>query len=242
MSNIFFSPASGIASKTWTTGLSSYTQANCQVTLTDNGYHIYRPPNLTVANDGNTMYGGMRLINATTTSLSHTYDPTIDNFFKLIQGHTYIIRFHVSGQSSNAFATFDWTNQMGWGGGGLQPTPSNVIKSGIPSNFQGEQECFYKFTINDTISKTCTTTYSYATAGNEYLSYSHFGVGFSYASTGSLGTDIYITNLRMYDITNGEKTSVNKVGQLLTCEPIEVGNIGSIQNGGNILGPSFYEY
>lgn len=242
MSNLLFSPASGIASKTWTTGLSNYTQTNCQVTLTDQGLRIYRPPNKTPSVDGNTMWGGMRIINCAINSLAHTYNPNQDNIFGLTVGHTYIIRFHVSGQSSNAFATFDWTNQMGWGGGGLQPTPSNVIKSGIPVNFQGEQECFYKFTINDSISKTCTTTYSYATAGEEYLSYTHFGVGFGYVNTGDLGTDLYITNLRMYDITNGEKTLVNKVGQLLTYEPIEVGNIGSIQSGGNILGSNFYEY
>jgi len=45
---------------------------------------IYRPPNKTPSADGNTMWGGMRLVNATTTSLSHTYDSTKDNFFGLI--------------------------------------------------------------------------------------------------------------------------------------------------------------
>lgn len=242
MSNIFISPASGIASKIWTTGLSNYTQANCQVTLTDKGLRIYRPPNKTQSADGSTMWGGMRLVNATTTSISHTYNPAIDNFFGLIQGHTYIIRFHVSGQSSNSFATFDWTNQMGWGGGGLSPTPSNVERHGIPGNFNGEEECFYKFTINDTISKTCTSTYSYATKGNTYLSYTHFGVGFAYTDTGTLGTDIYISNLRMYDITTGTSYSINKKGQLLPEEIIEQGNIASIQKGGSILCDNFYEY
>lgn len=242
MSNIFISPAFGIASKTWTTGLSNYVQSNCQVTLTDKGLRIYRPPNKTQSIDGNTMYGGMKLINATTTSLSHTYDPAIDNFFGLVQGHTYIIRFHVSGQSTNAFATFDWTNQMGWDGGGLKPTPSNIEKHGIPANFNGEEECFYKFTINDTISKICTSTYSYATQGNTYLSYTHFGVGFAYTDTGALGTDIYISNLRMYDITAGVSYSINKQGQLLPEEIIEQGNIASIQKGGSILCDNFYEY
>lgn len=243
MSNLFFSPASGIASKTWTPGLKSYTQSNCQVTLTDNGYRIYRPPNLTVSANGNTMWGGLKLVNSSGSEL-HEYDSAVDNFFNLVKGHTYIIRFHVSGKSSNSPSggQWGWTNQMGWGGHGLAPTPSNVSSHIIGANFNGEDECFYKFTINDDIVKTCTSSYSYATEGKQYLSYNHFGFGFGYTDTGTMGTDIYITNLRMYDITNGEKTSVNKVGQLLTCEPIEVGNIGSIQNGGDILGSSFYEY
>lgn len=240
MSNLFFSPASGIASKIWTTGLSNYIQSNCQITLTDNGYRIYRPPNLTVSADGKTMYGGLRLINSSG-SEAHEYDSTIDNFFNLVQGHTYIIRFHVSGKSSNQPFS-GWINKMGQGGHGLAPSPSNVSSHFIGANFNGEDECFYKFTINDDIVKTCTSSYSYATEGKQYLSYNHFIFGFDYKDTGTLGTDIYITNLRMYDITNGEKTSINKVGQLLTCEPIEIGNIGSIQNGGNILGTSFYEY
>ena len=38
--------------------------------------------------------------------------------------------------------------------------------------------------------------------GNTYLSYNHFGVGFDYRSTGALGTDLYIRNFQMYDITD----------------------------------------
>jgi hypothetical protein len=34
-----------IAQKTFSNGLFSYTQGNCQVTLTDRGYRIYRSPN-----------------------------------------------------------------------------------------------------------------------------------------------------------------------------------------------------
>lgn len=241
MSNLFYSPASGIASKTWTTGLSTYTQSNCQVTLTDNGFRIYRPANINPTDNGNTMWGGMRLINSTNSNINHTFDST-DNFFGLIQNHTYIIEFHVAGQSSNTFATFGWLNQMGWGGGGLSPSPSNVVSHGIPSNFQGETDCFYKFTINDTISKTCTTTYSYATAGNVYLSYTHFGVGFQYTSTGTLGTDIYITNLRMYDITN-DKINISKTGILYPTGIIEqTTSNAKILSSQEAMGNIFYEY
>lgn len=241
MSNMFYSPNAGIASQQWLTGLSNYTQSNCQVTLTDKGLRIYRPPNLTQASNGNTMWGGMRLVNCTTTSINHTYNST-DNFFGLVKDHTYLIRFHVSGQSSNTFATFQWLNQMGWSGGGLTPAPSNVVSHGIPANFNGEEECYYQFTITDDIAKTCTTTYSYATAGNTYLSYTHFGVGFAYTSTGALGTDIYITNLRMYDITNIKNISINKIGQLINNEIIEDNTLTSFENGGSILTNNFYEY
>lgn len=240
MSNLLYSPASGIASQVWTTGLSKVTQSNCQVTLTDQGLRIYRPANLNPTDNGQTMWGGLRLINSTGTA-THLYDAEKDNFFGLIKGHTYIIRCHISGKSS-ASASFGWSNQLGWAGGGLSPTPSNVKSHAVVANFNGEDECFYQFTINDNIIKTCTTTYSYATQGNEYLSYNHFGLTYNYNNTGADGTDIYISNLRMYDITNGEKVAVNIKGQVICYEPIEVGNIGSIQNSGNILGTNFYEY
>lgn len=244
MNNIMFKTNAAIRQKQMIDGLSSYTQSNCQVTLTDDGFRIYRPSNLTTSNNGNTMWGGMRIINSTNYNINHTYDPAVDNIYGLTQGHTYIICFHAKGQSSNAFATFEWSNQMGWGGGGLSPAPSNIQKYGIPTDFNGEQECWYKFTINDTISKTCTTTYSYATQGSEYLSYNHFGVGFTYTSTGALGTDLYITNLRMYDITNPIPVLIDKFGYLKTQAIIEDATTNAY-----ILGPSsetiggnFYEY
>lgn len=244
MNNLMFDTNNAIYLKSYQDGLSSYTQSNCQVTLTDNGYRIYRPPNLTTANNGNTMYGGLKIINSYSTSLSHTFNDT-DNRFNLQKGHTYIICFNVRGQSSNAFSSFGWTNQMGWGGGGLSPTPSNVQNCSIPSNFEGEKECWHKFTINDDISKICTTTYSYATQGNEYLSYTHFAVGFSYTSTGSLGTDLYITNLRMYDITSLASLSITRTGILKTMSPIEdliTNKFHILGKTSETIGGQFYEY
>ncbi len=190
------------------------------------------------------MWGGMKIINATTSSISHTYDPAIDNYFNLIQGHTYIILFHVSGQSTNTFVNFGWTNQMGYSGRGLMPTPTNVLYHRIPTDFQGEEDCFYKFTLSDTISKVCTTTYSYATAGQSYLSYTHFQVGFEYQDTGALGTDLYITNLRMYDITNNDKNfSILKSGIIETNGIIErTNNLTSISYGKEIETFQLYEY
>ena len=45
--------------KQFINGLSSYVQPNCQVTLTNDGYRIYRPPNVNPTNNGSTMWGGL---------------------------------------------------------------------------------------------------------------------------------------------------------------------------------------
>lgn len=242
MSNLLFSPAQGIAAAKWTTGLNSYTQVNCSVSLTSSGYRIYRPPNKTVTGDGQNMWGGLKIINSSGTG-THEYNASTDNIFGLVKGHRYRITFHVKGQSSNTFGNYGWTNQMGWGGGGLSPSPSNISSLGIPSNFNGERDCFYDFTVNDDVVKTCSSTYSYATKDKKYLSYNHFMVGFGYTDTGSLGTDIYITQLRMYDLTNGEKFQILKTGIASATGFIERSdNLASIDKGGEALGFQVYEY
>ena len=57
------------------------------------------------------MWGGLRLHNE------------LADGFKLEQYHTYRILMDIEGQSSNTFANIYWTNSMGWGGGGLLPSP-----------------------------------------------------------------------------------------------------------------------
>ena len=101
---------------------------------------------------------------------------------------------------------------MGWEGGGLIPTPSNVVCKNIPANFNGKHNFSYKFTINDSIRKICTTSYNSFVAGNEYISYRDFCFGFNYENTGALGTDIYISNIQMYDITENKDIKINKQG------------------------------
>jgi len=91
---------------------------------------------------------------------------------------------------------------MGWSGGGVQPSPTTIVNEGIPADFNGEKDCFYIFKITDAISKPCTTTYSAYVAGTTYLSYRHLTFGWGYTSTGTLGTDLYLTNFRLYDITS----------------------------------------
>lgn len=177
--------------KEWNYGLSSYTQSNCSCTLTDNGYRIYRTPNVNPTDNGSTMWGGLVL---------RPFN-IADNILQ--KSHRYVIMFHVKGKSSNSVVDTYWSNNVGWGGGGLDPKPViNRNTMNLPSNFNGETDVIYDFTINDDIYKVCTSSYSSFVAGNTYLSYNGFKFGFQYTNTGEWGTDLYITNIRMYDITN----------------------------------------
>lgn len=232
MENLFQKIEESLINKTFENGLYSYEQENCRCTLTDNGYRIYRPPNITVENNGRTMWGGLKL------------EPYLQNNKDVLtKGHTYIARWHVSGQSSNGIASIGWSNNMGWSGGGLIPSPSNVSYCEIENNFIGEKDCFYKFTISDDIYKVCTEEYSNFKKGTAYLSYKHFMFGFYYYDTGPLGTDLYITNLRMYDITNeNTKIAINK--NTINCGEIIENNMCNVKiykHNGEILGNNFLE-
>jgi hypothetical protein len=55
MENLLFKTNEGIAIKNLQYGLTTYTQAHCQCTLTDAGFRIYRTPNKTVSADGQVM-------------------------------------------------------------------------------------------------------------------------------------------------------------------------------------------
>lgn len=196
MENLFQKIENALRDKVFRDGLSRYEQSNTKVTLETQGYHIFRTPNKSQSADGNTMWGGLKIYygagsdSKTGTSL-------------LTQGHTYIIMFDVVGQTSNAINNIGWTNNMGWSGGGLNPTPTNVKKAALQANFQGHQLCFYKFTASDALSKPCTSAYDNYVEGTTYLSYRHFEFRFAYVSdTGIMGTDIYLSNFQMYDITS----------------------------------------
>lgn len=229
MENLFNKIEMARANKTFTDGLSYYTQSNCQVTLTDNGYRIYRPPNL--IHDSSTMHnmwGGMKL----TPYNINSKDP-------VIKGHTYVIKFHLKGKSTNT-ASLSWTNNMGWGGGGLVPAPTNVIIKNMPANFDGEMDCSYKFTVSDDVWKTCTSSYGSFVAGTKYLSCKDFQFGFSYENTGTLGTDLYITNIRMYDLTEGGQNVSIRINGIVNGILNET-NHASISKDGDILANSFNE-
>ena len=222
----------------FTNGLNRYTQSNCQVTLTDQGYHIYRPPNLTTANDGNTMWGGLKLVNQKTDTIA-AYDSNRDNNWGLQKGHTYFAAFHAKGKSSNS-TSWGWANNMGWSGGGVNASPTIITNIGIPSDFQGEKDCIFIFTINDDIAKNCTSAYSSYVANTTYLSYRHLTFGWGYSSTGTLGTDLYLTDLRLYDITN-YMAKITKQGQAKFYDFVEQLNKAQIRRKSEFLSSNFIE-
>lgn len=165
-----------------------------------NGY-VRITSTVQVPTTNRTMYGGLCIDNA-------------NNRFGLMKGHTYIILFNITGKSTNAPAHYTWANNMGWEGGGLEPRPSNTEYNIPGANFNQSTNFpfYYKWTITDDIYKVCTSSYASFTAGTTYLSYRHFQFGFEYADTGSLGTDLYISNFRLYDITNKPDFSIEKDG------------------------------
>ena len=231
MNNLLELTEYSLRKKEWNYGLSSYTQSNCSCTLTDNGYRIYRTPNVNPTDNGSTMWGGLvlRPFNVAGNILQ--------------KDHRYVIMFHVKGKSSGVVTDVTWSNQVGWGGGGLTPTPTiNRNTMNLPANFNGETDVLYDFTINDDIYKVCTSSYSSFVAGNTYLSYNGFKFGFEYIDTGAWGTDLYITNIRMYDITN-YTSSVNlaKNGILSISALNEIDGNARINKYSEVLSEGFIE-
>ena len=232
MNNLLELTEYSLRKKEWGYGLSSYTQSNCSCTLTDDGYRIYRTPNVNPADNGSTMWGGLVIFPFN----------VADNILQ--KNHRYVIMFHVKGKSSNSVVDVYWSNNVGWGGGGLDPRPViNRNTMNLLANFNGETDVIYDFTINDDIYKVCTSSYSSFVAGNTYLSYNGFKFGFQYTNTGAWGTDLYITNIRMYDITS-YTSSVNlaKSGILSISALNEIDGTARINKYSEALSGGFIEY
>ena len=209
--NIIETARLGIATKTWNNCIGNYYQANSVCSMTDDGARIYRTPN----HDGRPQqgsgwdnWGGIK------------FTPLLEDSNALQKGHTYLIKYHVKGKTCDEVYP-GWTNNMGWGGGGLEPSPSNVSFSSIPAGFNGEKDCWHKFTINDDVYKICTSSYYSFVQGTVYPSYRDFTILCSYSITDENGTDLYITNPRMYDITGltEQEIQVLKTG-IVSCEDI----------------------
>lgn len=191
-----------------------YNQASCQVTHTNGKIRIYRIPNhdgRSQSGSGWDNWGGCCI------------RPLYLDSNLLQKGHTYIITYYVEGVNSDTTVYQSWTNNMGWGGGGLNPAPSNV-KAGFNgmSSLNGGRYVYYKFTINDDVYKVCTSSYSSFVQGQTYPSYRDFIFGFTYSITDSIGTDVYVSNWGMYDVTNGvDWPTITRTGDTISSEVIE---------------------
>ena len=230
-----------VETKTFVTGIRTYTQADCQCTLTDNGFRIYRTPNKNYTGSSTqTMWGGLVL------------SPELAHSGCLQTSHSYVIVMDVMGRSSGAMSDLAINNLCGWSpsDSGLYPYPTDVVRlNPVTANFSSStwQTLAEKWTIpsNDPIYKTCTRAYtSPYVVGNEYLSYKDFKFGYTYASTGEWGTDIYLKNIRMYDITNMKNMDIKKTGVAEYIAMIEneskMGN-ASVFSFGEVRADNFYE-
>jgi hypothetical protein len=205
-----------IKNKAWQNGLNFYSQPNCQIDITDKGYHIYRPPNLIYPDAGNTMWGGLKV---------HLFNisPNI-----LLKGHKYKVSFNVTGKSSVASGAIYFSNLMGWGGiNGLTSVARSDFNS-LEANFNGTKRIYATFDITDDIFKVCTTSYAAFVAGTSYNCYVDLCWGFDYSSTGSMGTDLYITDFRVDDITLSNMDGINQNGTYSSLKFNEVGPIGGL--------------
>ena len=192
--NLLFDIDSHIEMRVWKPGLSKFEQENCKCSLTNQGFRIFRPSGLTVATNGYTMFGGLVL---------HPFE--LDSNI-LQEGHTYVIMFDVRGYTSNVPVCY-WSNNIGWEAPELTP----ILTGAITNNAIGKEFSSinyvtyrYEFTVNDSIYKKCEKSYQNFVEGEYYLSYRDFFFGFTYKSTGSQGTELYIKNIRMYDVTKDE--------------------------------------
>ena len=192
--NLLFDIDSHIEMRVWKPGLSKFEQENCKCSLTNQGFRISRPSWLTVATNGYTMFGGLVL---------HPFE--LDSNI-LQEGHTYVIMFDVRGYTSNVPVCY-WSNNIGWEAPELTP----ILTGAITNNAIGKEFSSinyvtyrYEFTVNDSIYKKCEKSYQNFVEGEYYLSYRDFFFGFTYKSTGSQGTELYIKNIRMYDVTKDE--------------------------------------
>lgn len=212
--NHMFVANKSILKGAWENGLRRYTQTNCQVTFENNAVHIYRPPNINAS--AHNMWGGFAFRND-------------GNILGLQKGRSYLWAMTVNGQTSNS-PVIEVDNNMGWTdtSSGLMPQPTDLFKYRTPASFNGKQEAWYAFTIPDDIFKKCTTGYSTFVAGNTYISYRDFQYRFDYTTTGTLGTDLYITNIRFFDITDLDLSNITRAGIANFTDFVEDTGIASI--------------
>jgi hypothetical protein len=214
--NIAYKINEAIKLKNFSNGLSKSSQLNCVVTLQDNGIRIYRPPNLIYPDAGNTMWGGLKFN-------LFDIDPNI-----LMKGRKYRISFNVSGKSSNdiLFGQMYFTYTMGYSGGplwGLTSVPATNSNT-LGYDFQGSKRIYAEFDITDDIWKVSNTTYNgIVVAGTSYNCYRELCWGFPYSNTGSMGTDLFITDFRVEDITTYGKPALDDMGVQISSGINEVG-------------------
>ena len=193
--------------------LNSYTQTNCQVSLVNDytrnckySYRIFRDPNLVYPAAGTVMWGGVIL--------------NFDNYRRFISGKKYKVTFYYLGQTSGAMTDALVNYSAGWTsmGVGLTNGASLISSKLIPSNFNDWDNWHYGeavFQAGD--------LYQTGTDSIIYYCMRNLKLGWNYYSTGSLGTDIRITDIDIQEINDGEFIGLSEKG-IFSCNQIsEIG-------------------
>lgn len=199
-------------------------QSNCAVSIENNAIRIYRAPGILKTSSSN--WGGfginlMELGNKSTISYISAEDGETYTYVKsdfLLPGRRYRIKFTASGFSNNL--SLQCGIDYNWGSPNATPHLStNIVeeKSGIiPTNFGISEdgttavgdvkECFYEFLVpaaEDSLYRAASENYaSTFIKGKIYSVFKTFHFNFSYDDSGEFGTDVYLSNFIMEDITN----------------------------------------
>lgn len=165
-----------------------------KVELIDGKVHIWRSPNNT--NTGNS-------------SGNYTGFAVGDLKDILEKDHIYLFSFDIEGVNDspdNANASLVYT--IGWGGcGGLDyySVPSYL------AHFNGKEKIYFLYDLRGKeLWQAATKTEGSVVAGTYYPIYNNFFFRFNYSTTGEKGTDVYISNISMQDITNNTTVNINK--------------------------------
>ena len=208
-SNLISKIQTALENKTFGNGLDYCPQPNCINTLTNNGFRIYRPANLLYSEAGSTMWGGLVL-----TIPEGTF----------IAGRKYKLKLQYKGKSTNGTQIFG-AYMVGWSGYGALgtftgmtkiKTTDNITTSGFNTESWHDIEITLEPTIANMYKAAVKTEHvkDDSITGKMYYLLNQFKIGFGYADTGALGTDMYLKNFRLYDITDesGEISIVDNKG------------------------------
>ena len=211
-----------VTDKEFRDGLSYYSQAHCQVTLTNEGYRVYRTPDLTYPDVGNVMWGGMKLC-------------IPEGTFQ--DGRDYMMKLKYKGESSNGIKDIYFSYMVGWNSWGTLGSADVITSVDCPDdrfssidtngewreikiNISATQDEMYKAAVNSGHPSDTSIT------GQIYHKMKEFKIGHNYESTGPLGTELYYKDLRLFDVTDATEKEVfiaNGKGQCVYDDISEIG-------------------
>lgn len=205
------------------------TQTNGKTVIEDNHFKITRNPNITGTLNGNT--GG-------TQNWCGIIFRNYDNILGFQQGHHYLVCINVKGYSDTAMNDISISNYCDWSASSLNPITTtdniqtyNPVVAGYNSDTLDTVALYFE--INSPLYKVLTgKSYSTFVKGQSYLSFRDIKFGFTYTTTTSVGTNLELDNLRLYDVTNLDVlTRIKREGITQTISFIEDGDNGIIKNG-----------